>query len=318
MVQDINIFIAFAAGLVSFLSPCVLPLVPGYISFIGGQGLGELRENKKPRPALMLRTLGFVSGFALVFVLMGVLFSGTAMAFSGASRWITIGAGVIVVLFGLNLIFNFIQFLNYEKRFHVQNKPAGFAGSLLLGMAFAAGWSPCIGPILTSILVMAAGSSSVVTGIALLGIYSLGLGLPFLITSLFISQAEGVLEKIKPHMPLIQKTSGIILIFVGTLMIFGQYRQMTNWLLSAGFRLRAWYAQNMLAGKIIFTALFAALGTAILLPLRTMLKKEKAVDQKRNEPGQHSWIPRTIFAAIEGNRTQWIPGTKRQKTGATS
>jgi cytochrome c-type biogenesis protein len=264
---NLNIFIAFGAGLVSFVSPCVLPLVPSYISFIGGQGLSELRDGGQRRMALLGKTLFFVLGFSLVFVLMGILLSGTAAAFSGANRIINIAAGSIVLLFGANLLFNFISFLNYEKRFHLTSRPAGVLGSSLLGMAFAAGWSPCIGPILASILALAASGSSVAGGAALLGFYSLGLALPFLLTSLFLSRAEAAMKRIKPHMMTIQRVSGVILIIIGVLMIFGQYARITNWLIQASFRLRAWDAANPVTGRVVFSRLFLGIGAAIGAPL---------------------------------------------------
>ena len=254
--QNINIFLAFVAGVVSFVSPCVLPLVPSYISFIGGHGLGKLREDKVSRGPLLIKTLFFVLGFTIIFVVMGIVFSGTAAAFSGATRWINIIAGSVVVLFGLNLLFNFLKFLNYEKRFHFTKAPAGAGGALLLGMAFAAGWSPCIGPILASILALAASSRNLSSGVLLLSVYSFGLALPFILTSLFLSRAERVLQKIKPQMLKIQRFSGIVLIVIGILIISGQYQQITSWIFLISFRVREWHGANPLASRVLFTALF--------------------------------------------------------------
>lgn len=263
--QNVNIFIAFAAGLVSFVSPCVLPLVPSYISFIGGQR--ELGADKASRRTLMLKTLFFVLGFSVIFVVMGIVFSGTAAAFSGALRWINIIAGTVVTLFGLNLLFNFIKFLNYEKRFHLEKAPTGAGGAMLLGMAFAAGWSPCIGPILASILALAAGTGELSAGVLLLSIYSLGLALPFLLTSLFLSRVESVLQKIKPHMLAIQRVSGVVLIVIGLLMIFGQYQQITSWLFLMSFRLKQWHTANPLASRLLFTLFFLLLTLRVAWPL---------------------------------------------------
>ncbi|AHC14521.1 cytochrome c biogenesis CcdA family protein [Salinispira pacifica] len=264
--QNLNIFLAFAAGTVSFLSPCVLPLVPSYVSFIGGQGLKELREGESPRLPLMLKTLSFILGFTVVFVVLGMIFSGTAAAFSGATYWINLIAGIIVTVFGLNLIFNFISFLNYEKRFHLAKRPAGMGGALLLGMAFAAGWSPCIGPILASILALAAGSSNLAQGTVLLSVYSLGLALPFLLTSLFIARADSVLKKLKPHMMTIQRISGGILVVIGVLMIFGQYARITNWLIGLSFRLEDWHQAAPGTSGLLFAAVFLLFSLLTALP----------------------------------------------------
>lgn len=264
--QNLNIFLALAAGTVSFLSPCVLPLVPSYVSFIGGQGLKELRDGESPKLPLMLKTLSFILGFTVVFVVLGMIFSGTAAAFSGATYWINLIAGIIVTVFGLNLIFNFIGFLNYEKRFHLAKRPAGMGGAMLLGMAFAAGWSPCIGPILAGILAMAAGSSSLAQGTILLVAYSLGLALPFFLTSLFITRADSVLKKLKPHMVTIQRISGGILLVIGVLMIFGQYARITNWLIGLSFRLKDWHQNAPGVSSGVFAGLFLIFALLTALP----------------------------------------------------
>jgi cytochrome c-type biogenesis protein len=285
--ENLNIFIALGAGLVSFVSPCVLPLVPSYISFIGGQGLAELREGNAGRLALLGKTLFFVLGFSVVFVLLGILLSGTAAAFSGANRVINIVAGSIVLVFGANLLFNFIAFLNYEKRFHLNSRPAGAAGSMLLGMAFAAGWSPCIGPILASILALAASGSSVAGGAVLLGAYSLGLALPFLLTSLFLSRAEAAMKRIKPHMMTIQRVSGVILIAIGVLMIFGQYARLTTWLVQASYRLQAWHYGHPDLSRILFGGVFIGIGVlAGIAAVRILVAaRNPSNDRAPTDPG---------------------------------
>ncbi len=292
--ENLNVFIAVAAGLVSFVSPCVLPLVPSYISFIGGQGLAELKEGRQSRAALMGKTLFFVLGFTVVFVLLGIVLSGTAAAFSGANRVINIVAGAIVFVFGANLLFNFISFLNYEKRFHLTSKPAGAAGSALLGMAFAAGWSPCIGPILASILALAASGSSVAGGATLLGFYSLGLALPFLLTSAFLGSAERIMKRIKPHMMLIQRISGVILIVIGILMILGHYSRITNWLVQASFRLRAWDAANSVLSRILFSGILAVFAGLQIPGLVRTLRKNSDDDRQSGDNqdavlASHGW-----------------------------
>jgi len=190
MNADITLFIALAAGLASFLSPCVFPVIPSYLSYIGGLTLNELESSRKARVMLTVNSLLFVLGFTAVFTLLGVFFSGVGMALSGISRTVNIAAGTVVIILGLNFMFDFWKLLNMERRFHFSKRPAGAAGSLLLGMAFGAGWTPCIGPILASILFLAGSSEEVGKGALLLLVYSFGLGLPFILAGVFIAQQK--------------------------------------------------------------------------------------------------------------------------------
>ncbi|GHV64291.1 hypothetical protein AGMMS49587_16380 [Spirochaetia bacterium] len=169
---QLSIFLAFAAGLLSFLSPCVLPIIPSYLCIIGGV-----------RSHLVAGTVSFILGFSAVFIVLSILLSTTLFLLGGISRYITIAAGIIVIILGLNVIFDFLSFLNYEKRFHLNKRPRGIAGTFLAGAAFGAGWTPCVGPILGSILLLAGQSGKTATAALYLAVYSAGLGLPFLLAA---------------------------------------------------------------------------------------------------------------------------------------
>ncbi|HKJ85409.1 MAG TPA: cytochrome c biogenesis protein CcdA, partial [Spirochaetia bacterium] len=156
--------LSFAAGLLSFLSPCIVPLVPSYLSFIGGVAANEASDRAPTRGVVILRTALFVLGFTVVFVVLGIVFSGSGALFSNTGNIINVIAGAVVIVLGLNVIFDFWKFLNIERRFHLSSRPAGHFGSVLIGMAFGAGWTPCIGPILASVLILAGSSGSIGTG----------------------------------------------------------------------------------------------------------------------------------------------------------
>ncbi len=168
--NNINFFVAFAAGVLSFLSPCVLPLIPSYLSLVGGVSVHELDGKRRQRSKVFIRTVLFVLGFSTVFILLGVLFSGTGGFLTGATQIVNIVAGSLIILLGLNFVFNFWKFLNFEKKLHMRSSPTGSVGALLLGMAFGAGWTPCVGPILASILCLAGSSRQILQGTALLAV----------------------------------------------------------------------------------------------------------------------------------------------------
>lgn len=239
-----GLFGAFFAGLLSFLSPCVLPLIPVYLSFISGESLAEIREGKTGRMQLFLRSLCFVLGFTFVFVLLALLF-GTGAHFIGSSlpRIIMRVAGAVVILLGLNMIFDFIPFLRGELKAQVPNKAVGFSKAFLFGMLFAAGWSPCIGPILSSILLFAAQSGNAVKSALLLGAYSLGLGLPFLLVGLFFDKAEPLLKWFKCHARAVKITAGLLIIFFGILMLTAGLASISIFFIKIGYALEE-YAQT--------------------------------------------------------------------------
>ncbi len=218
---------AFVAGLLSFLSPCVLPLIPSYITYITGLSFADL-DSEHPthvvRSKTLLHSLSFVSGFTVVFVLLG---ASATLAGSFLQEHMDVVrkiGGIMVVLFGIHVTGLFpIRWLLGEKRLNLRNKPAGFLGSMLVGFAFAAGWTPCIGPILASILMIAATEEKVWQGIALLLLYSLGLGIPFVISALAMHRFITLFNRFKKYIRLFEIVTGFFLIIVGVLIF-------TNWL----------------------------------------------------------------------------------------
>lgn len=239
-----GLFGAFFAGLLSFLSPCVLPLIPVYLSFISGESLAEIREGSSGRLRLFLRSVSFVLGFTVIFVLLAILF-GTGARFIGSSlpRIIMRSAGVIVIILGLNMLFDFIPFLRGQIKAQAPGTVAGFSKAFLFGMLFAAGWSPCIGPILSAILLFAAQSGALMRSALLLAAYSLGLGIPFLLVGLFFDRAEPVLQWFKRHARGVKIISGLLIIFFGLLMVSAGLASITVFFVKLGYILEA-YAQK--------------------------------------------------------------------------
>src|SRR5881628_9866 len=214
-----NIFIAFAGGLLSFLSPCVLPLVPGYISLMSGVSIDHLKSDggSVARRAVILNSLAFNAGLSVIFLALG----GTAGLVGSAiisNPWVRIVGGLVIVVFGLHLIGLLkIKYLYKDTRFFSQQKPRGMLGSLTLGMAFAAGWTPCIGPILGGIIGLAATSGGWRSGLILSAFYAAGLAVPFLLTGLSINQFLGFYSRFRKHLHKVEVVSGVVLIVVGLL-----------------------------------------------------------------------------------------------------
>ena len=224
----IELFIAFGAGLISFLSPCVLPLIPGYISYISGSSLNELLKKKEIN---LIPILLFSLGFSLVFIFFGITATTIGKLLLKNSNELRILAGLIIIIFSLHIlrIIN-IKFLNYEKRIQSEiNK--GFFAPVLIGMAFAFGWTPCIGPILGSIIVLASTSESIEKGIFLLCSYSLGLGIPFILSGYLIQKFILVSKNLKRKMYIIEKIGGILLLLTGLLIITDQLQILGFYLL---------------------------------------------------------------------------------------
>jgi cytochrome c-type biogenesis protein len=228
---------AVLAGLLSFVSPCVLPLIPGYLSFISGVSIEELSSRETSKSHLwkvVINTIFFVLGFSLVFVLMGASATSIGSLLQQYMGVFNKVAGVVVFLFGLHLAGVFrIKALNYEKRFHAGQKRMGVLGSAVIGIAFAFGWTPCIGPILGTILTLAAQQSSVYNGIILLLFYSAGLGVPFILTALLFNYLMGAFGFIKRHFRAVELTSGGLLMLVGVLIFFGLLQRISIFLLEA-------------------------------------------------------------------------------------
>jgi cytochrome c-type biogenesis protein len=265
MSQNLNLFLAFLAGLLSFLSPCVLPLIPSYLSLIGGAAFEEHRqEGRSGRFPIFLRTLSFVAGFSVVFIVLGILFSGAGGFLTGASRVVNLVAGALVILLGLNFIFNFWKFLNFEKKMHLAATPRGLLGSLALGMAFGAGWTPCVGPILASILFLAGSGGRVLQGTALLGVYSLGLGLPFLLAGLFFSQFMRQKDRLKAHFRALRIASGSFLVFIGLLILSGRLQRMSSALYRLAAGMASWQEASPGEVRLLFSLLLGVPGLLFL------------------------------------------------------
>lgn len=283
MDADLNLLLAFAAGLLSFLSPCVLPLIPSYLSFVSGVSFQDLGSAGAIRWMIITRTAFFVLGFTIVFVILGIVFSGPALLFSGASQWINFSAGIIVVLLGINVMFDIVSVLNMERRVHTTNRPAGYLGATVVGMAFGAGWSPCIGPILASILFLAGTQGQVDRAVILLVVYSLGLGLPFMAAGAAFTRVSRYLQRIKPYFGVIRTVSGLFLVTMGLLIMFGRFQQLNGWLLSTGNQVQRWAAANPGPSRLVF-----GIGPILLAAVQPTLR---VIRGKRLRPG---WFGMTI------------------------
>lgn len=230
--QSISWAVAFLAGIVSFLSPCILPIIPSYLAFITGLSLSELTSDKKSariKKTTVVSTLCFILGFSAVFVSLGAGASKIGLLLQQHMAMISKVAGVIVVVFGLYVMGVLkLSLLTKHKQIEVKNKPAGYIGSFLIGIAFSLGWTPCVGPILAAILLYASQSGTVWKGIYLLCFYSLGMAIPFFLTSIAVDTALGYFTKVKKHMRKINIGAGILLILVGVMIFTGSLSSIIN------------------------------------------------------------------------------------------
>tara|TARA_B100000073_G_scaffold346893_1_gene359502 strand:+ start:1864 stop:2571 length:708 start_codon:yes stop_codon:yes gene_type:complete len=225
-----EIFVAIGAGIISFLSPCVLPLIPGYISYISGTSLDKLLESKTVN---IIPTILFSLGFSLVFIVFGASATYLGKILLTNSFPLRIVAGIIIIIFSLQILeFINLNFLNYEKRILTKDNKS-FLSPLIIGMAFAFGWTPCIGPILGSILVLASTTENVYSGIILLSFYSLGLAVPFILSGYLIQKFLLFSKNIKNKMKIITKTGGIFLLFTGILILTNQLQVIGFYLLES-------------------------------------------------------------------------------------
>ena len=224
----LSIAISFAAGIFSFLSPCVLPLVPGYISMISGVSVDNLKQGTSSRRAVIVNSLAFNAGLSVIFLLLGTT-AGLVGSAITSNPWVRIIGGLVIIVFALQLIGVLkITALYKDTRFFSSEKPPSFLGSAALGVAFAAGWTPCIGPILAGIIGLAATSGGWKSGLLLSAFYSAGLAVPFLLTGLGINQFLGFYKNFRRHLHKVEVISGIVLIFVGILVMTGQSTQLAN------------------------------------------------------------------------------------------
>jgi cytochrome c-type biogenesis protein len=230
--NEVSILIAFSAGVLSFLSPCILPLFPSYITYITGRSFEDIKTSGKSSDITKLtvvNSLFFILGFSIIFVLMGIALAYFG-SFLGIKRiWLERAGGVLIILFGLDIMGVFkIGFLSQGKGIRLKRKNFGYFGSLLVGMAFAFGWTPCVGPILSSILIYAATLESLPKAVTLLLAYSAGLGLPFLIAGLAINQFLFLFAKFKNFMRFASVVSGVFLVAIGVLLFSGQFSRITT------------------------------------------------------------------------------------------
>lgn len=232
MGESVSILSAFIAGVISFLSPCVLPLIPAYISFITGYDLEQLttQTDRRSKLKIIYLAIGFVVGFSMVFILLGASATFIGRWLTASMAWISKLAGLLIIVFGIHLTGIFrIPFLMQEQRYQQHNRSVGMISAFLMGAAFAFGWSPCIGPLLAGILALASTKESVHQGILLLSVYSLGLGIPFILTAALMSAFVRWLQRFKKYLIWVERLAGVLLIVLGLLLMFGQLMHLTSW-----------------------------------------------------------------------------------------
>jgi cytochrome c-type biogenesis protein len=232
---SVGVLGAFAGGILSFVSPCVLPLVPPYLCFIAGVSLEELTVAETPdrrNVHILLSALAFVLGFSTIFVALGATATLIGQTLARHLDVLTILGGIVIIVMGLHFLGAFRLALFYrEARLRVSRKPPGLFGGYVIGLAFALGWTPCIGPVLAAILFMAGGENSAGQGAFLLLVYSLGLGVPFLLAAAFAPAFLGWAGRFRRHLPKVEKAMGGLLVLTGVLFITGQMSAMSYWLL---------------------------------------------------------------------------------------
>jgi len=232
--ENVSIFVAISAGIISFLSPCILPVIPSYLAFITGISLEELSQQeslRKVRKKVIANSLMFILGFSIIFITLGASATVIGKFLYNNIRWFEIIGGVLVIILGLHFAGIFrLKFLDREKKIHLKKKPLGYLGTCLVGMAFGAGWTPCVGPILGAILAMAATTQDVLKGIILLAFYSAGLGLPFFLSAIILHKFFEYFKTIRKYFKVISIVGGVLLIIVGILLISGYFSSLSGFL----------------------------------------------------------------------------------------
>lgn len=241
-IQHISLLAAFSAGLLSFVSPCVLPLVPSYISYITGLSIEELTdatERQRFRKAIVINSLLFIAGFSGVFIAFGASATLIGQALYAYQEYIRRIGGILIIVFGLYLlgVLN-LGFLKVEKRLHFKSRPAGYLGSFLIGVAFAAGWTPCVGPVLGTILLYASTTEALTDGVTLLTAYSLGLGLPLFATALGVDRFLEYFKQVRAYLWGVSAVSGAFLVVVGVMIYANSLTLITSFLEKYGI---GWY-----------------------------------------------------------------------------
>jgi cytochrome c-type biogenesis protein len=232
---SLGVMVAFSAGLFSFLSPCVLPLFPSYISFITGMSVSDLSADLTPaaRRRVLVHAVAFVLGFSIVFVALGASFSAAGQFLLDYRVWIRRVGGVLIVVFGLYIAGLLkIGMFGRTQQWQLREKPAGYLGSFAVGVTFAIGWTPCVGPILGAILSLAGTAETVQRGIGLLIAYSAGLGVPFLLSALALGPFLRFFKRYRPFIPVVERGAGVLLVVVGVLVYTNYYVILNSWAIS--------------------------------------------------------------------------------------
>ena len=236
MAGELSILVAFVGGLFSFLSPCVLPLFPSYLSYITGMSVEELKsaaDDSRRRGWILAHSLAFVTGFSMVFVGMGASFSALGQFLFDYRDRIRLAGGLLIIVFGLYIAGVLrLDFLGRYQQFQLRTKPAGLLGSWLVGVTFAIGWTPCVGPILGSILSLAGAAETVSTGVALLVAYSAGLALPFVFSSIALGAFLAAFHRFRPWIPVVERVSGVLLVVIGVLVATNYFIVLNSYALS--------------------------------------------------------------------------------------
>ncbi len=232
MAEPLGVVVAFTAGLLSFLSPCVLPLFPSYLSFVTGMSVSDLRADlpSSARGRVMLHSIAFVLGFSVIFVSLGASFSMASAFLLDYRDWIRRIGGLLIIVFGLSIVGLLrIGIFGRTQQLQFREKPAGYAGSFMVGLTFAIGWTPCVGPILGAILSLAGTADTVRRGIGLLVAYSAGLGLPFLLSAVALGAFLKFFTRYRPFIPIVERFAGVVLVVVGVLVFTNYYLVLNSW-----------------------------------------------------------------------------------------
>ncbi|SFF05392.1 cytochrome c biogenesis CcdA family protein [Alteribacillus iranensis] len=229
--NEVTIWLALGAGAISFLSPCVFPLVPAYLVQLTGTTVSQSEINADQR-LILLRSLGFILGFTIIFMLLGASSTFLGQLFSQYNNLVAQVGGIIIVLFGLQMagVVSIRSLMSEKKVASKPTKANSFGGSVMFGLLFAAGWSPCVGLVLGSILALASQSDTMLSGMAMLFIYSIGMGIPFLLVAIFYSKSLHKLRRFHKLMPRIQKAGGVVMIIMGVMLFFGYFQMLSSYL----------------------------------------------------------------------------------------
>lgn len=227
-----SLFVAFGAGVLSFLSPCVLPIVPPYLAYMGGVSMADMQSDRSSNRKAIIASLFFVLGLSTVFILLGIAATALGRSILQYNDILARAAGVVILVFGLHFLGILkIPFLMREARIDADNRGGSAFGAYILGLAFAFGWTPCIGPILGMILTFVATDADFARGSAMMAVYAMGLGLPFVLAALFITRSIKMMNRFKRHLGTVEKVMGVLLVIVGVMLLTGLFSALSFWLL---------------------------------------------------------------------------------------